>query len=388
MALATQALAQLPGVPRVQTGMRATYYGSSASIPGSRTQAVLKPNCDPRVEECWVHDSTGQTIGTVDIPGPAGQGYTNVDILYKDQSVCVVRVTSYGFESLTGRLTTASAEGGVSTDGTCSDYWTDPAKLAQLEPQLTETFRVLKGPYTLGDLTVDTVTIASSGAGGRFSNSFDSVTGLLFVGSGSAQGDAVPTIDPDNVITPAAGSTMLVYTQFLNARLLPGLGAIETLPTHVLAANRLVYACSVVTAMHGAGQVESPCQVVVRIGEKNEIWAHVYTSTQSPGPFGGSSGLLETPDVITASGHGGVFASPTLLARLQAGATLDVDPVTGVLTTVASADSRLVAIVEETNSERKTFVYDLSSGWLVRYVVEVFTPMGSMTTRTDLTRVE
>jgi len=74
VSLATVASAQLPGVTVVQTGTRATYYSSAASVRGSYQQAVLKPNCNPAVEDCWVDPVTGKTIGQEDVPTASGQG--------------------------------------------------------------------------------------------------------------------------------------------------------------------------------------------------------------------------------------------------------------------------------------------------------------------------
>lgn len=239
-ALSAVASAQLPGVAVVQAGTRATYYSSAASVRGSYQQAVLKPNCNPAEENCWVDPDTGKTIGQEDVPTASGQGYTHVDILYLDAQTCVMRVTSYSLDPNDGRITTAAAEGDVTPGGTCSDYWSSPAQLAALEQQFTPTFRVLKGPYTLGTVTVDAVTVASSGAGAIHNNSYDAVTGLLVVASGRVEGAAVPTISPDNTIVPGAGSSQLSYSRFLNARQMPGLAALGALPEHVLTANRLV----------------------------------------------------------------------------------------------------------------------------------------------------
>jgi len=45
-------------------------------------------------------------------------------------------------------------------------------------------------------------------------------------------------------------------------------------------------------------------------------------------------------------------------------------------------------ILEESNAERKTLVYDRRSGWLLQYVLEQHLPTGSFTTRYSLAGVE
>ncbi len=381
------AMAQLPGVPPVQAGMRATFYSSSASIRGSYQQAVLKPDCDPTVEDCWVDPGTGQRFGQEEVPTAAGQGYVNVDILHLDAQTCVLRFTSYMLDYTTGTLLTAGSQGAVTTGGTCSDFWVDPALLGQMEVQSTGGYRVLKGPYTVGGLTVEAVLISTFGASGSQSSSYDAVTGLLVVGSSRSQGAAVPTISPDGAVGAGAGSTHLSYTQVLGARLMAGLAPVEDLPPHVLGANRLVFDCSITTAAHGLAQMTSPCRAEAHIGRRTNLWAEARSVMYTPDAIGTWS-VGESDAVIVASGHGGLYAAPRLLAGLRQGDVLDVDPVTGVRTTVAYVDGSVAAILEESNAERKTFVYDLSSGWLVRQVTEQQNPTGSFTTRIELVAVE
>lgn len=383
------AAAQLPGVPAVQTGLRATFYASSASIRGVLQQAVFKPDCDPTVEDCWVDPETGKSIGQVDVPSPAGQGYTVFDVLYLDDQVCVFRATSYVLDYTTGSVTTAGGAGDVTTGGTCSDYWMDPRALSQLEVGQHEGVRILKGPSTAGGVTVDAVSIATTTSGGATHTSYDTGTGLLFVASSRTRGGAVPTISPDNTVVPGAGSNMLTYTQILGARLVPGVGTTGPLPAHVQNTSRLVYRCSYAMAMPGAGAVETPCTLEVRVDRRTEMWATVSTELHMADPLTG--GVYATPEagnVLVGSGHGGYFASPTLLSGLQQGTTLDIDPITGIRTTVAFVDASTVAIVEESNAELNTFVYDRTSGWLLRLVTEKFLQMATDTTRFELVSVE
>lgn len=381
-------LAQIPGVPPIQAGLRVSFYASSASIRGSYQQAVLKPNCNPAIEDCWVDPDTGQTITQEEIPSVGGQGYTNLDILYMDAQTCVFRVTSYVLDVMTGSVSTSSAGGDVTTGGACSDYWMDPATLNGMEVQLTSEFRVLKGPYTLGDTTFDAVTISSTGGGGSHGSSYDAASGFLIAASSRVQGSAVPTITPDNTIAPGSGSTMLTYTQILGARLMQGLGSFEALPAHVLNTNRLVYDCSYTSAMPGAGAISTPCQLEIRLGQRTDAWASVNSVLHMADQLSGTYSMPETNNVIVASGHGGYYAAPSLLSGLEQGAHLDTDPITGVRTTVVHKDASVVAIQEESNAERKTFVYDLASGWLVQLVTEQLLLNSTYTTRFDLVSVE
>ncbi len=385
---AGMAVAQLPGVPRVQSGMRVTFYSSSASVRGTNQQAVLNPNCNPAVEDCWTDPNTGQKIGLQDVPTASGQGYNVVDIVYLDAQTCVMRLTLYLLDPADGRVTTAGTAAEVTNGGSCSDYWIDPVRLQQMQEQSTPTLRVLRGPYTVGDLTVQALVIASRTASGHNNSAYDAASGLLVVGSSRAQGAGVPTITPGNMLTTGAGNTMLTYTQILGARVLAGVGALEPLPPHVLNANRLVYDCTNTSIVAGVGAMETPCRLETTLGQRTEFWALTMARFHTPDPITGGTNVSEASNVIVGGGHGSFYASPTVLAGLRAGAALDVDPVTGIRTTVTYVDDAVVAIVEESNAERRTFAYDKRSGWLIQYVIEQNLVTGATVARYDLVTVE
>lgn len=382
------AVAQLPGVPSVQSGMRVTFYSSSASVRGSTQQAILNPNCNPAVEDCWTDPTTGQKIGLQDVPTASGQGYSVVDIVYLDAQTCVMRFTLYLLDPTDGRVTTAGTGADVTNGGSCSDYWIDPTRLQQMPEQSTQKLRVIRGPYTVGDLTVQAVVIASRTGTGHNNSAYDAATGLLVVGSSRAMGAGVPTITPGNMLTTGAGNTMLTYTQILGARVVAGVGAFEPLPPHVLNATRLIYDCTSTTIVAGVGGVETPCRLEATLDQRTEFWALATARFHTPDPITGGTNVSESSNVIVGGGHGSFYASPTVLAGLQAGATLDVDDVTGIRTTVTYVDDAVVAITEESNAERRTFAYDKLSGWLIQYVIEQNLVTGTTSARYDLAAVQ
>lgn len=374
-------------VPALQAGTRVTFYSSSASVRGTTQQAVFKPNCDPSKEQCWT-DPNGRTIGLEDVPTASGQGFTQLDVLYLDQQTCVLRLTSYTLEPGTNAVRTAASGGLVTTGGACADYWLSPASLQQLPVQDSGGFRVLRGPYTLGSLTFEAVSIGNFAAGASSHNSYDAASGLLMVASSRTQGAAVPTISPGNVVVAGAGSALLTFTQWLHSRLLQLSGILERLPDHAQGTTRLVYACSQGTGMPGIGSVQLPCAFEVALGQRNELWVHATSRLQTTDGITTVPTVTEAEHVIAASGHGGHLASPTWLAGLQSGVRLDVDAVTGVAAYVESVDANAVSIVEQSNAEFKRFVYDRGSGWLLHYGLEQSSGLGSFTQTFDLIGVQ
>ena len=134
--------------------------------------------------------------------------------------------------------------------------------------------------------------------------------------------------------------------------------------------------------------METPCRLETTLGQRTEFWALTMARFHTPDPITGGTNVSEASNVIVGGGHGSFYASPTVLAGLRAGAALDVDPVTGIRTTVTYVDDAVVAIVEESNAERRTFAYDKRSGWLIQYVIEQNLVTGATVARYDLVTVE
>lgn len=385
--LVAAATAQVPGVAGVQGGMRFTFYAASASVVGTRQQAVLKPGCDPAEENCWTDPATGQTIGQQDVPSSSGQGLVVMDVVYLDAQTCVVRLWLYTLDPTTGAVLSGASSGEVTTGGSCLDYWVNPASLQQLADPNSPTHRVIRGTRPIGNGTFQAVTIAASTNAGYQNNTYDAVTGLLVVASSRTQGANVATIAPGNVLTTGAGNAMLTYTELRGARPAPFVAAAEPLPDYVLNANLLTYTCTQATVVAGAGGVQFPCQFETRLGERTAYWVKTtsYLSLYEPVA---NSNVSQSGNLIASTGPGSYWASPAALADLRAGTVIDQDPVTGIRTSVPYVDDDVVQVVEESNAERKTSFYDRRTGWLLRLVLEQRLGLGITTTQVDLVGVE
>lgn len=376
--------AQSPGEGWVHAGLRLTFYASAASVPGPYGEAVWKPDCDPRYGDCWTDPATGLTYGR-DEGWASGQGFTRIDILYLDAQWCAVRLTSYTLDPTTGAVLTAMAGGGV-TAGGCNDYWQDPASLAALQGQVAGGRRVDRGPYTLAGRTFQTVSLSASGASGASHSVYDAATGLLLVNSTRAPGAKVPVVTGGGLAAGAAG-VQQTYSELLDVRDVPGLAIAEALPRQAADLSYMRYACTQVTEVPGAGAVQVPCQLDVTVRRRTPYWLEVDTLVQVASGMGAPL-TSQSTDLIGSGGHGGLFASPAYLASLRPGQTLGGDPVTGVQAAVTQADGASVTVVEQSNAEVKTFVYDVASGWLVRFSQEQRVGLGSVSTYFELATLQ
>ncbi|MEZ4596363.1 MAG: hypothetical protein R3C32_05660 [Chloroflexota bacterium] len=189
---------------------------------------MWKPNCDPAAEGVLDRPGHGQDGRPGRDPGAAGQGLTQVDILYLDADTCVVMLTQYFPEIDSGSACGGPPTGGLAHGGACSDFWIPPAQLAAMQT-LPGSLQVLRGPYTLGALTFDAVSVSAGTSAGFSHSSYDAATGYLRVASSRSQGSSVPTIDNDSVVA-GAGSTLIAYSELLGVRATDWLGIVEPLP--------------------------------------------------------------------------------------------------------------------------------------------------------------
>ena len=367
-------------------GTRLMYYASSASIRGSLQQAQWKPDCNPAVEDCWIDPTTGNTVANVEVPTAAGDGYAQVDVLYLDDQVCVVRVTSHLRDLTTGAVIGTGATGVVSRDG-CADYWIPPERLGDVLGVRHAGLRVLRGPYPLGDQTFDAVYVSSSSAGARTHASYDAVSGLLLVHSGRAQGSAVPVIGPSGQVQTGAGGSLLTYGQLIGTTTMPAVPAPTPLPDAVARVSGLTYACSVTLAYPGTPPIQTPCQQDVDVVERAPFWLRLRVVRQTASLMGPIPDVVEDQDVLTAGGYGGVYASVPWLQALAPGAVLEDDTITGKRAWVDRADAGAVVVVATAATQRLTYVYDPQNGWLTRLVLEQSTGPMTSVTQLDLQQV-
>ncbi len=357
----------LPPAGSFVPGVRVVYYIGAASTMESRGQAVEDPTCEQtKGPDCYYQPETNKWYRVKNVVPLGTLGIMQLDLLHLDANFCVARTTNYGLDPITGLVTYLGSNGFLGRLGACGEYWIPPDRLVQAARQSPGSVEVFLGPYDLGGRTFEAVRLGATSVSGSH-QTYQASSGILIVGSDRTTGTAL-TIGPDLFLRTSVISTHLAYTQFLSMREIGGYTG-EPLPQHVQAANRLTYSCSTVTSMPGMPDVQAPCLQQALIGERTSHWALVRTVHQDPNSATGRTFPQEGLTVITAGSPGGIFASPSVLAGLQAGQSVDFDPHTGVTTFVSYRDESVVTVVEQGQLHRQELTYDLASGWLVGSVL-------------------
>lgn len=354
LSMGGHALAQPP-----HTTTRLTFYASSAIISGSRQG--LTPDLNGSLRD----PATGRTFSQYDVPSAGGHGYTQVDIVYADDQVCVGSVAVLGLDALTNTLTTLATSGFVTPSEACADYWVAPAKLDQNQAFITPGLTVVRGQIQLRNgATVEVVGHRTVGPNSTSQATYELATGYLLVGSTAVEGGAIPTLGPGNVVTPGSGGTTLTFTELVNVRQYRMPTSSAVLPDHVRRVRELVYDCVSGTRL-GETVAELACDTRFTVEAGGPQWLSLKAVTRLQNIVTGIPDVSEASTVIAMGMSSGLFVAPEVLRSLRLEQQVDTDPVTNARTVVQSMSDRNVTLAILNSAETTWLVYDLASGWLV-----------------------
>ena len=341
------------------TTTRLTFYASSAVVSGSVQGLTPDLNGD------LTDPATGRTFSRYDVPTAGGHGFTQVDIVYADAQVCVGSVAILNVDVLTNALSTLATSGFVTPGDACADFWVAPAVLSQNQAFITPGLTVVRGPMQRRDgTTVEVVGHRTMGPTSTSQATYELATGYRLVASTAAQGGAIATLGPGNVVTPGTGSSTLTFTELVNVRTYQLPTASAVLPDHVRGVRELVYDCVSGTSL-GEAVSELPCDARFTVEAGGPQWLSLKSVTRLHNPITGSADVSESSAVIAMGMSAGLFLAPEVLAVLTPQQEVDADPVTGARTVVHSATSDSVTLAVLAKGENAWLRYDRASGWLL-----------------------
>ena len=328
------------GVPSwVKPGLRITWYQGAASVAQSSYSWVEDPN------GAYVDAKTGTHYRRTDESGEGqgaggGDGISQLDILGVQGSSITYQNILYGLDHATQTWTLGSSQSGT-TSQPPTGAWVDPATLAQLSQTAAGGILVLTGPYPVNGTTFNSVSVVNSDPTAYSSTTYDLATGLLLAATTSTAGAAQTVAAPGQ--NAAAGQHRAhrdpTGRNPSDDPAGPGWHRTRRGPTTVRR--------SPIRAPGVSPTRWIPPPRRCRPGH------HV-----GPGGAGERDGLGELLDPGSTcsprsrrlvgtgvTGPTGLYwIDPAALGGLQAGATLDTDPVTGQVETVKSADGSSVVI--------------------------------------------
>jgi hypothetical protein len=201
-----------PAPAWLRQGIRMTYYSASASVRGARHYYTQDPNGN------WIDPDTGQRYSQGDVASASGHGFTQLTLVYVDQSVAVVDARSYGLQGLAASSprTLLGVAGFVGLPGVGGDFWIQPLALARAVGLQARGTKVVRMPYTLAGRQFRAIWLETRGDTNYSSWVFDEDTGILLHSGTSTQGAPIqgPVAQGDS----RAGSTILGQNTLLDTR--------------------------------------------------------------------------------------------------------------------------------------------------------------------------
>ena len=181
------AAAAAPAPPVIKPGTRLTYFGMTASIPGSYGKLVQDDN------GTWMDKETGKRYREEDIGGAGSAAFNVISVGHVGGGVALLSTKIYTFDISTKKCTFGVGGGLVGHAGCAADYWIHPDVLKQVQEVNTQGVRILRMPYTVAGKTYKAIRMQSEDKSGYQARVYDLETGLMIFHGSRVQGASVVT---------------------------------------------------------------------------------------------------------------------------------------------------------------------------------------------------
>ena len=357
------ALRNAPAPNWLRLGMRITYYGASASIPGARFYYYQDP------EGNWV-DPQGNRFKQGDIPSTSGHGFSEYTILSLDRSLVTLEARNYLITDVSGPAVLSSVSGTSGLPGAGGDVWLNALVLRQAIGVRAQGLEAVQVPYRLNGKQYDALWIRSGTPTASLTYVFDLNSGLQLHSASATQGGPIAGPQPQGGSN--AGSTLLAQSTLANVRTPNVPWASDPAPEWVGRFGVYQYQGGRTTSVPGASSITIPLRVTLQRQHVGPNWA-TYVMTweeqyQSPAQSVRNYGSAQFT---------GLWVPPRWLGQLRQGQVLDSDPVTRVTIRVGQVGrtpqgTDVVWLIEGNNARRDEYGYDRASGMLL-YITSVQT---------------
>lgn len=355
------AAAQAGAPPCIKPGTRLTYYGMSASIPGSYKELVQDENGK------WVDKNTGQGYSERDIPGSSGAGYNVVHVGTVSGGLVQLSTKLYTIDITTNRCLYSVAGGMVTNAGCASDFWIHPDVLRQVQEINAQGVRILRMPYSVGGKQYNAIRFQTDSASGYNAYVYDLDTGLMIYFGSRTQGKPVMTAPLGNTGMPGLGqgSTQLASGWIVEVTDVDVPWKNAAPPAWIGQFGQLTYSGMQTTTMPSIGsRLDRPMTVTLTPKARGRDWLRftnqiVIQSIQGMPPEQvqqeGSCGLATI---------GGWWMPPEGFANLRPQQVIERHDLVGTTTVVSNVGPGFVTISETGPSHRIDCTYNRTTGML------------------------
>ena len=345
----------------IKPGTRLTYFGASASVPGSRTQLVLDP------EGKWINKATGQKMGEQEVPGGGGAGYSTYQVGYVDREVVALTCKLYLLDVTTRKVSLVGDSGSVTNAGCGLDLWIHPEALKRVQEINVNGVRIMRMPYAVNNHRYNAIRFQTETDNGYTAYVYDLDTGVMVFHGSSAQGAGVLTapLNGGGLAGVGAGSTQLVTGWLMEVKDVPMPWTNAPAPAWLAKVQDMEYRGVQFTAMAGMPPMNLPLNSHIRVKARGPGWLRG-DRTVIIQSITGMPPLQDTVGVACGNAtNGGLWIGPGGLDRLQRGQILDRNEITQTVLSVADVGRGQVTISESGPLHRSDLTYDMTSGMLI-----------------------
>jgi hypothetical protein len=343
-------------LPWLHEGLMLTYAWDATHGPGSGSDYSENANGQ------WI-DKSGKPYAATPPYRTSGSGWNEITVACIDGDRVVLSPNSFtnAGELANNDETPPNRRSFVAQLNDPGDYWMDPAELAAMRTDAAKRIVVMRGPWTTGGYTTDTIRVQVTKPQFYSDKVYDAKTGLCIHWAYSFGGMA-----PLNIAAVGSGrmNSTLKHGDLVGTRDLTIPWAKDAMPDWTSDVRSIEYQGSSVSR---GSKLILPVTTTIDMttAERGDGWIAMKTKSVSEGA-GPEVGIGEDKFASGRSQFGGMWIGTASIGLLLRGYVLDYDPITKMKTSVTQADEKSVTISAINAAGESDWQYDTKTGMLIR----------------------
>jgi hypothetical protein len=286
-------------------------------------------------------------------PVGGGAGFTTVDVVAVDRKNAVLEVTSWGNLQGAGVIV-LTKNGLVGLPSAGGEFWLHPDVLRNATAKAGENLKVVRMQAPAHGKTYEVIRFQDEAEDHLYVWQFDTATGIL-VSAGSRVG-------------PEDGERTQTDMQFISRRRINVPWLNQAPPAWIATVRGFAFQGSLSTTVPGSPPMGGrPLQGTATVKQRGSRWLQCDVTSTFQSPQGLPPTTTQATLISGIAQVGGFWLPPAGLRVLQPGQVLDQDPTVGARQVVTGADGQWVTIGYGTPVDSTEFLYEVTSGQLVRF---------------------
>jgi hypothetical protein len=355
------AAAEADAPPIIKPGTRLTYFGMTASIPGSYGKLVQDD------EGGWIDKNTGKRYREEQISGSGAGGYNVIQVGYIGNKIAQLSNKIYTLDTATKKCMFGASDGIVTNAGSAADYWIHPDVLKTVKEVNTDGIRILRMPYTVAGKTYKAIRFQREDISGYNARVYDLETGLLVFHGSRVQGPSVVTAPSGLFNTPGVGegSTQVITGWIVEIKDIDVPWKAAPMPGWVNEFKQLSFK-GVQTSIVPAANTRLDRNMTVTLTPKarGNGWVRFRNDAVIESLPGMPPERAQQEGSCGCASIGGLWIAPEELAKLRQGQLIERNDLVGTATTVTQAASDSVTLTETGPLHKISCTYSTKTGMI------------------------